>query len=106
MSFRITRRKLLQAASVTAISMGLPKMTKAEPGVVASELEAKGCLNDETVVGGVCEMCFWRCQIIGKKRSDRLVKLEGNPKSIDNGSSICARGNAGVQMLYDPDRLS
>ena len=81
-------------------------MTKAEPGVVASELEAKGCLNDETVVGGVCEMCFWRCQIIGKKRGDRLVKLEGNPKSIDNGSSICARGNAGIQMLYDPDRLS
>lgn len=106
MSFRITRRKLLQAASVTAISMGLPKMTKAEPGVVASALEAKGSLHDETVVGGVCEMCFWRCQIIGKKRSDRLVKLEGNPKSIDNGSSICARGNAGIQMLYDKDRLS
>ena len=50
-------------------------------------------------------MCFWRCQLVGKKRGDRLVKIEGNPKSIDNGTSICARGNAGVQLLYDPDRL-
>ena len=74
-------------------------------GLKRSPLEAKGSLNDETVAGGVCEMCFWRCQLIGKKRGDRLVKLEGNPKSIDNGTSICARGNAGIQLLYDPDRL-
>lgn len=50
-------------------------------------------------------MCFWRCQLVGKVRNGRLVKLEGNPKSIDNGAAICARGNAGIKMLYDPDRL-
>jgi len=42
---------------------------------------------------------------VGKVREGKLVKLEGNPKSIDNGASICARGNAGVKLLYDPDRL-
>ncbi len=50
-------------------------------------------------------MCFWRCQLVGKIRDGRLIKLEGNPKSIDNGVSLCARGNAGVAYLYDPDRL-
>ncbi len=55
-------------------------------------------------------MAFVKCvfggvSLVGKKRGDRLVKLEGNPKSIDNGTTICARGNAGIQLLYDPDRL-
>lgn len=105
MAFNLTRRKFLQSASLAAVALPLSEAISSESGLTRSPLEAKGSLQDETVVGGVCEMCFWRCQLIGKKRGDRLVKLEGNPKSIDNGTSICARGNAGVQLLYDPDRL-
>jgi thiosulfate reductase/polysulfide reductase chain A len=79
---------------------------KAESGIVKAPLVAPGSFKDtQTAVGGVCEMCFWRCQLVGKIRDGRLIKLEGNPKSIDNGVSICARGNAGVKLLYDPDRL-
>jgi thiosulfate reductase/polysulfide reductase chain A len=105
MAFNITRRKFLQSASLAAVALPLSSAIASESGVTRSPLEAKGSLQDETVVGGVCEMCFWRCQLVGKTRGDRLVKLEGNPKSIDNGSAICARGNAGIQLLYDPDRL-
>ena len=105
MAFNITRRKFLQSASLAAVAIPLSGAIASETGITRSPLEAKGSLKDETVVGGVCEMCFWRCQLVGKKRGDRLVKLEGNPKSIDNGASICARGNAGIQLLYDPDRL-
>ncbi len=105
MAFNLTRRKFLQSASLAAVALPLSKAIASETSVKRSPLEAVGSFADETVVGGVCEMCFWRCQLVGKKRGDRLVKLEGNPKSIDNGTSICARGNAGVQLLYDPDRL-
>ncbi len=105
MAFNLTRRRFLQSASLAAVSIPLSKVVSAETGFVESPLEAKGSLKDETAVGGICEMCFWRCQLIGKKREGRLVKLEGNPKSIDNGAQICARGNAGVKLLYDPDRL-
>ncbi len=105
MAFNLTRRKFLQSASLAAVALPLSEAISSESVLTRSPLEAKGTLKDETVVGGVCEMCFWRCQLVGKKRGDRLVKLEGNPKSIDNGTSICARGNAGIQLLYDPDRL-
>jgi len=105
MAFKLSRRKFLQSASLAAVALPLSDVIASETGIKASPFEPKGTVKDETVVGGVCEMCFWRCQLVGKKRGDRLVKLEGNPKSIDNGSSICARGNAGVQLLYDPDRL-
>jgi thiosulfate reductase/polysulfide reductase chain A len=105
MAFNLTRRKFLQSASLAAVALPLSDAIASETGIEPSPFEPKGTVKDETVVGGVCEMCFWRCQLVGKKRGDRLVKLEGNPRSIDNGSSICARGNAGVQLLYDPDRL-
>ncbi len=53
----------------------------------------------------VCEMCFWRCPIVAKVKNGKLVKIEGNPKSPTNGTRVCARGNSGVQLLYDPDRM-
>ncbi|WP_136796683.1 molybdopterin-containing oxidoreductase family protein [Desulfosediminicola ganghwensis] len=105
MAFNLTRRRFLQSASLAAASIPLSKVVSAETGFVQSPLEPKGSLKEETATGGICEMCFWRCQLIGKKRDGRLIKLEGNPKSIDNGTSICARGNAGIKLLYDPDRL-
>lgn len=105
MAFNLTRRKFLQTASLAAASVPLSKVVSASTGVTKSALDAKGTAGDKTVVGGICEMCFWRCQLVGKVRDGRLMKLEGNPKSIDNGTAICARGNAGVKLLYDVDRL-
>ncbi|MDH5298384.1 MAG: molybdopterin-dependent oxidoreductase, partial [Desulfobulbaceae bacterium] len=78
---------------------------RADSGVVAKPLTSPGSFTGTETRPSVCEMCFWRCQIVGKVRDGRLVKIEGNPKSVNNGKSICARGNAGVQLLYDPDRL-
>ena len=107
MAMNLTRRNFLKAASIAAASVPLSKVAaKAESGVVKAPLVTPGTFkNTQTAVGGVCEMCFWRCQLVGKIRDGRLIKLEGNPKSIDNGVSLCARGNAGVKLLYDPDRL-
>ena len=107
MATNLTRRNFLKAASLAAASVPLSKVAaRAQSGVVKTPLVAPGSFKDtQTAVGGVCEMCFWRCQLVGKIRDGRLIKLEGNPKSIDNGVSLCARGNAGVAYLYDPDRL-
>lgn len=108
MAMHLNRRNFLKTVSLAAASVPLSRaLARAESGVVKAPLPAPGSFKDtKTVVGGVCEMCFWRCQLVGKVRDGRLLKLEGNPKSIDNGVSLCARGNAGVAMLYDPDRLS
>ncbi|MBU0674295.1 MAG: molybdopterin-dependent oxidoreductase [Proteobacteria bacterium] len=106
MNIKLTRRKFLHSASVAAASVPLARLARAENGLVKKPVTAPGSYaGTETRYGGVCEMCFWRCQLVGKVRNGRLIKLEGNPKSIENGKSICARGNAGIQLLYDPDRL-
>ncbi len=52
-----------------------------------------------------CEMCFWKCGVIAKVKNGRVIKLEGNPEHPQNYGHLCARGNSGIMLLYDPDRL-
>jgi len=54
---------------------------------------------------GVCGICEMACAMTGRIENGRLVKLEGNPNDQHSRGSLCAKGNAGINMLYDPDRL-
>jgi thiosulfate reductase/polysulfide reductase chain A len=52
-----------------------------------------------------CEMCFWRCGVLAQVTDGKVVRVEGNPDHPLTRGRLCARGNAGVDLLYDPDRL-
>ncbi|WP_035588457.1 molybdopterin-containing oxidoreductase family protein [Hippea jasoniae] len=52
-----------------------------------------------------CEMCFWNCGVIAYTRNGIVHKLEGNPHNPNNRGYLCAKGNAGIYTLYDPNRL-
>lgn len=54
---------------------------------------------------GVCDMCFNRCGLIARVEKGRIVKLDPNPKFTKSRGMLCARGNAGVDQVYDPDRV-
>jgi anaerobic selenocysteine-containing dehydrogenase len=43
--------------------------------------------------------------MVGYVEDGRLVKLEGHPKSIRSLGKMCAKGGAGINQLYDPDRI-
>lgn len=52
-----------------------------------------------------CTQCPAGCGNIGYVEESRLVKIGGNTKHINNEGALCARGQAGINALYDPDRL-
>ena len=52
-----------------------------------------------------CAQCDAGCNIMGKVREGRVLKLEGNPESAINRGKLCGLGQAGVQAHYNPDRL-
>lgn len=58
-----------------------------------------------TAVPSICGQCPSRCAIIGYVDGDRVVKIEGQPGSIRNQGKVCAKGQAGAQKIYDPDRI-
>lgn len=52
-----------------------------------------------------CVECQAGCGILARNRDGRVVKLEGNPMHPVNAGALCARGQAALQGLYDPDRI-
>src|SRR5882672_5423129 len=68
--------------------------------------------NDQIVPGvaswyaTVCRECPAGCGVIARNREGRVVKLEGNPDHPVNEGALCLRGQAALQGLYHPDRLS
>lgn len=53
-----------------------------------------------------CAMCTAGCGILVRTREHKANKIEGNPLHPVNQGGLCARGQAGLQMLYNPDRLT
>jgi len=52
-----------------------------------------------------CGMCVNKCGVIARVRDGRIHKLDPNPEYIKSRGMLCARGNAGVKVIYDADRL-
>ncbi len=52
-----------------------------------------------------CGMCVNKCGVIARVRDGRIHKLDPNPEFIKSRGMLCARGNAGVKVIYDADRL-
>ncbi|MFN9215027.1 MAG: molybdopterin-dependent oxidoreductase, partial [Gemmatimonadota bacterium] len=68
--------------------------------------------NPDNTVPGVstyyattCRECAAACGLIAETRDGRVIKVEGNPNHPVNQGAVCARGQSGVQGLYNPDRF-
>jgi len=100
-SGRISRRAFL--GTVAAAGAG----TLVPGAAGAGQAKPQGWSGRERVerIATLCEMCFWRCGVLASVADGRLVRVEGNPDHPLNRGRLCARGNAGVDLVHDPDRL-
>ena len=107
----ISRRhflKLVGGAAAAGTMVGvLPvaakqAMSQFEPYVIPPEEALPGKANWYATV---CRMCPAGCGIMVRTINGRAKKIEGNPVFPLNQGKLCARGQAGLQALYNPDRL-
>ena len=105
MAITPNRRTFLQVAAAGTAMAALPvgvRELATPPAAAAAAAEAPGT---EKMVTSVCEMCTVRCPILVRVRDGKVVRIEGNPKEKSTKGAICARGNAGISLLEDPDRV-
>lgn len=57
------------------------------------------------VVRSVCLNCSTVCGIEGFVIDGKVVKVRGNPEDPNNGKSLCAKGQSGPTINYNPERL-
>ena len=96
--------KLAAAAGAAAAVPGCePASRKLIPYVVPDENVTPGM---PTFYATTCSECAAGCGLVATVREGRVTKLEGNPIDPISAGSICARGQAALQGLYNPDRLA
>ena len=114
MEVEVSRRKFLQGTVAMSIVGGVAatnlfsnehgheKSTKA--GVITNNNTKTGT-NEGHDVATLCEMCVNKCAALARVEDGVVTKLNPNPMFPKSRNMLCARGNAGIQALYDPDRL-
>src|SRR5262245_56383227 len=79
------------------------RVNKLVPYLVQSEDQVPGI---PTWYASTCTECSTGCGLHVKTREARAIKLEGNPAHPVNAGTLCQRGQAGLQGLYNPGRIS
>jgi thiosulfate reductase/polysulfide reductase chain A len=107
---QISRRGFLKLAGVTGVAgaagiTGIPSPLKASKAQEAKKGDRFLKYDRGVKTHNFCEMCFWNCGVDVYTRNGKIHKLEGNKLNPNNRGHLCAKGNAGIQSTYDPDRI-
>ncbi len=100
------RRRFLQVAGAAGIGVAAGCTPQEHPQLLPYVNES-----DDLVPGipeyyaSTCRECPAGCGIYVKTREARAIKVEGNPFHPVGHGKVCARGQAALQGLYDPDRV-
>jgi anaerobic selenocysteine-containing dehydrogenase/Fe-S-cluster-containing dehydrogenase component len=100
------RRKFLQVAGAAGIGVAAGCTPQETPHLLPYVNES-----DDLIPGipeyyaTTCRECPAGCGMYVKTREARAIKVEGNPYHPVGHGKLCARGQASLQGLYDPDRV-
>ena len=102
----VKRREFLKVlgvstAATTMLGCASEKVEKLIPYLVSPDETVPGV---STYYATTCRECSAGCGVIAETRDGRTIKLEGNPDHPVNRGALCARGQAALQGLYNPDR--
>ena len=103
----VKRRDFLKVVSVTgaaaaAVGCSSGDVEKLIPYLVSPDQTTPGVSN---YYATTCRECAAGCGLIVEVRDGRAIKAEGNPQHPVNQGALCARGQSGLQGLYNPDRF-
>jgi anaerobic selenocysteine-containing dehydrogenase len=109
MTGNINRRDFLKlagaGAAATAVLTGCGPSSRyviRQPYAQMPEYTYNGQFTDYATT---CRECPAGCGIIVRTMQGRAIKIEGNPDHPVNKGKTCARGQAALQGLYNPDRI-
>ncbi len=97
---RINRRELLKLIGAATFGMALP-----EELLHALPKEGDWIPYEEYWSTGVCLQCPSGCGLRIRSVNRWPVKLEGIKDYPINKGRLCPKGQSGLQVLYDPDRI-
>ncbi len=109
MSDRLNRREFLKLASLgagaTAVLTGCGPAARYVKRQPYSEMPEYTLTGQDTYFATTCGECPAGCGLLVRTMEGRAHKVEGNPAHPVSHGNTCARGQATLQGLYNPDRF-
>ncbi|MBF8265625.1 MAG: anaerobic arsenite oxidase ArxA [Dehalococcoidia bacterium] len=102
---KLTRRTFVKAAGATAAMGAIITKLPVGDNIFRAAAKTNGNIREEKLVPSVCLQCPAGCGILVRVVDGRAVKIEGNPEHPINKGRLCPKGQGGLQILYDPDRI-
>ena len=90
------------ATAVLGSARGLLTSLEAESG---NPITIHTSINDK-IVPTVCLLCPSGCGMLARVADGNVVKMEGSPMHPINLGSLCPKGQAAPELLYNPDRVA
>jgi anaerobic selenocysteine-containing dehydrogenase len=104
---KLSRRAFLTLTGAGALGAGLHSLD-ANPRLLRAltpEEEVAAQEREDTWRVTICQQCQAGCGILVRVVDGRAVKIDGNPLHPISNGKICPKAQAGLQVLYDPDRI-
>lgn len=104
---KITRRTFLKlSASAAAVVAASDLLSTAHGTSLVESAKAAGLMTQDAWYPGLCKMCMQGdCQTRVHVVDGVVVKVEGDPRAIQNVGTLCPRGNSAIMQMYDPYRV-
>ncbi len=105
----LSRRSFLKLSAAAAGSAAAVAALQNVMGAVQAAPLAQAQVQtgaEEKIVPTTCALCPAGCGVLVRVADGRVVKLEGNPMHPVNQGSLCPKGQAAPELLYNPDRLT
>lgn len=98
----LSRRRFLQMGAAGAGALALGNFIDFIPGLCEAS-PAAGPIDQS--IRSTCGLCVNKCGLIARVRDGVVRKLDPIPDHPKSRGMLCARGNSGIKVLYDPNRL-
>jgi anaerobic selenocysteine-containing dehydrogenase/Fe-S-cluster-containing dehydrogenase component len=103
----ISRRAFLKISAAAGLGAAVDGCKPAPPQLIPYVSPEPGEIPGKPVFfRTACHECDSGCGVVARVREGRAIKLEGNPDHPINAGALCARGQAALQGVYNPDRLA
>ena len=103
----LDRRQFLKLGGATAFATLFGGCDKVQRKLIPFVIPPENYVLGEALwYASVCGQCPAGCGIVVRVSEGRAKKIEGNPLHPVNRGKLCARGQAALQALYHPERLS
>src|SRR5277367_5807149 len=116
------RRDFIKISALSGVMATLEGCRAAENQLIRFVPDEELVPGIATIKPSVCTLCSAGCGLqvrvmqgeaeVVRRGQQGIIKmglakkLEGNPQHPVNKGKLCARGNAGLQVLYHPDRIT